>query len=62
VALTKLDVLDGFRAAAGVHGLPAGRRAADHLPAGMSAQARVEPVYETLEGWSGSTRRRTLLA
>ena len=28
----------------------------DHFPAGMGKQARCEPVYETLEGWSESTR------
>ena len=27
-----------------------------HLPAGMAAQAAAEPIYETLEGWSASTR------
>ncbi len=28
----------------------------DRLPAGSNAQSRVEPIYETLEGWSQSTR------
>ena len=27
----------------------------DHLPASQAAQARVEPVYVTLEGWKEST-------
>jgi adenylosuccinate synthase len=27
----------------------------DYLPASQGAQARVEPVYETLEGWKEST-------
>ncbi|MEL7027820.1 MAG: adenylosuccinate synthetase, partial [Pseudomonadota bacterium] len=27
----------------------------DSLPAGADAQARVRPVYETMEGWSQST-------
>ena len=27
----------------------------DDLPASQGAQARVEPVYETLEGWKGTT-------
>ncbi len=27
----------------------------EHLPAGQSDQARVEPVYETIQGWEGST-------
>jgi adenylosuccinate synthase len=26
-----------------------------HLPAGMRAQAAAVPIYETMEGWSGST-------
>ena len=27
-----------------------------HLPAGQAAQAAALPVYETIEGWTGSTR------
>src|SRR5207247_5559831 len=27
----------------------------DHLPAGEGAQARIEPVYETIEGWKQPT-------
>jgi len=27
----------------------------DRLPASQAAQARVQPVYETIEGWSGVT-------
>ena len=27
----------------------------DYLPAGQGAQARVVPVYETLEGWKDTT-------
>ena len=27
----------------------------DHLPAGEGAQARVEPIYETIEGWKEPT-------
>ena len=27
----------------------------EHLPAGQNDQARVEPIYETIEGWEGST-------
>ncbi|HMK41484.1 MAG TPA: adenylosuccinate synthase [Methyloceanibacter sp.] len=56
IALTKLDVLDelpelkicvGYR----LDGLPL-----DHLPAAQDAQARVQPIYETMEGWTQSTR------
>ena len=28
----------------------------DYVPAGMTAQAALEPVYETAEGWRESTR------
>ena len=28
----------------------------DELPASMTGQSRVDPVYETLEGWSESTQ------
>jgi adenylosuccinate synthase len=56
IALTKLDVLDGFSE---VKVCTAYRRhgaSYDHVPAGMTAQAEIEPVYETVEGWRGSTR------
>jgi len=55
IALTKLDILDGFdELKICTHYLLDGRRI-DRLPASQSAQARVEPVYESLEGWKGST-------
>jgi len=55
IALTKLDILDGFdEIRICVHYLLDGRRI-DRLPASQSAQDRVEPVYESLEGWRGST-------
>ena len=58
IALTKLDVLDD---------LPGGELKIcvgykldgvelDYLPAAQGAQARVEPIYETVEGWTESTR------
>ena len=28
----------------------------DHLPASAARQARVEPIYETMQGWQDSTR------
>ena len=56
IALTKLDVLDGFdEIKICVKYLLDGREIT-HLPASQSAQARVVPVYETLEGWKDSTR------
>ena len=55
VALTKLDVLDGFETLKVCVGYQVGDKILDHLPAGMTDQARATPVYETLEGWSEST-------
>jgi adenylosuccinate synthase len=55
VALTKLDVLDGFETLQVCTGYRLDGRELDHLPASMSMQARVEPIYEALEGWSEST-------
>ncbi|HMK88125.1 MAG TPA: adenylosuccinate synthase [Methylocystis sp.] len=55
LALTKLDILDGFEEIKiCTHYLLDGMRI-DRLPASQSAQSRVEPVYESLEGWRGST-------
>jgi adenylosuccinate synthase len=56
IALTKLDVLDGFetlQVGVGYHldGEKIGR-----LPAGHNAQARLQPIYQSFEGWTQSTR------
>jgi adenylosuccinate synthase len=56
LALTKLDVLDGLAELKVGVGYRIGDEIFRRLPAGMRAQAAAEPVYETLEGWSGSTR------
>ena len=56
IALTKLDVLDGFDPIQVCVRYRLDGREIDYLPAGESAQARVEPVYETIEGWGASTR------
>jgi adenylosuccinate synthase len=55
IALTKLDVLDGFESLRICTGYQLDDQVIDHLPAGQSAQARVTPIYEEIEGWSGST-------
>ena len=55
VALTKLDVLDGFDVLQVCTGYRLRGAPLDHLPAGMADQRACEPVYETLEGWSQST-------
>jgi adenylosuccinate synthase len=56
LALTKLDVLDGLPELKICVGYRIGDETFPHLPAAMRAQAAVVPIYETMEGWSGSTR------
>ena len=56
IALTKLDVLDGFEEIKVCVGYRSAGEQIDRLPAGQNAQAQVEPVWETFEGWSQSTR------
>ena len=55
IALTKLDVLDGFEELKVCTGYQLDGVEVDHLPAAQGAQLRLEPIYETLEGWSEST-------
>jgi adenylosuccinate synthase len=55
IALTKLDVLDGLEELKVCVGYKHKGETIDYLPYGMEDQANVEPVYETLEGWSEST-------
>jgi adenylosuccinate synthase len=55
LALTKLDILDGFERIDVCIGYKLDGREIDYMPAGEGAQARVEPIYETIEGWSGSS-------
>jgi adenylosuccinate synthase len=55
IALTKLDVLDGIpEIKVGVAYMLDGKRV-DRFPAAEEAQKRVEPIYESFEGWSDST-------
>ena len=56
IALTKLDVLDGFEEVKFCTAYRHGRETYDYFPAGMTVQAELEPVYESAEGWSESTR------
>jgi len=56
LALTKIDVLDGFKEIKVCTGYRLGKELLDRLPSSAEAQAAVEPVYETIEGWSDSTR------
>jgi adenylosuccinate synthase len=56
IALTKLDVLDGFDKLEVCVGYMLDGERIGRLPAGHNAQARLEPIYQTFEGWSQSTR------
>ena len=56
IALTKLDVLDGFETVKICTGYMLDGVKLDYLPAHSADQGRVEPVYEEIEGWPGSTR------
>jgi adenylosuccinate synthase len=55
VALTKLDILDPLPEIKVCIGYELDGERLDRLPAGQNQQARVKPVYETLEGWNAST-------
>ena len=56
IALTKLDVLDGFREVKICTGYKLDGKTLDYFPSGQADQAKVEPIYETMEGWSDTTR------
>ncbi|MBA3669747.1 MAG: adenylosuccinate synthase [Sphingomonas sp.] len=55
IALTKLDVLDGFDTIRICTGYTLDGKDYDYLPPHPADQARVEPVYEDFKGWSGTT-------
>jgi adenylosuccinate synthase len=55
IALTKLDVLDGFETIRICTGYELDGRVLDHLPTAADQQARCRPVYEEVDGWSAST-------
>ncbi|MEM9228375.1 MAG: adenylosuccinate synthase [Pseudomonadota bacterium] len=55
IALTKLDVLDGFESLQICTGYRLDGARIDYLPTAAEQQARVEPIYESLEGWSETT-------
>ncbi|MEM9060129.1 MAG: adenylosuccinate synthase [Pseudomonadota bacterium] len=57
IALTKLDVLDGFETLRICTGYRLDGEEIDYLPTAAAQQARVEPIYEEMPGWSGSTER-----
>ncbi|MGR3491412.1 MAG: adenylosuccinate synthase [Shimia sp.] len=55
IALTKLDVLDGFETIRICTGYDLDGERLDYLPTAADQQARVTPIYEEWPGWSGST-------
>ena len=55
IALTKLDVLDGLKEIKICIGYELDGERIDHLPASQGAQARCTPVYESVDGWEGTT-------
>src|SRR3546814_13338682 len=55
VALTKLDVLDGFDTIRICTGYRLRGKILDYFPAHAADQAAVEPIYEEMEGWHEST-------
>ena len=55
IALTKLDVLDGFETVKICTGYTIDGNKFDYLPPHAADQARVEPIYEDFKGWEGST-------
>ena len=56
IALTKLDVLDGFDTIRICVGYTLDGERLNRLRASANAQARIVPVYEDFEGWSESTQ------
>jgi adenylosuccinate synthase len=55
LALTKLDILDGLTELKVCVAYRLDGREIDYLPASERAQAEVEPIYETFEGWQAVT-------
>ena len=57
LALTKLDILDGFDEVKVCVGYKLEGREIDYLPGGERAQGSVEPIYETIDGWKEPTAK-----
>ena len=55
MALTKLDVLDGFEVLKICVGYDLNGTRLDHFPSDSGAQAACTPIYEEMPGWSEST-------
>ena len=57
LAQTKLDILDGLPELKVCVAYRLDGREIDYLPASERAQAAVEPIYETFEGWQAATAK-----
>ncbi len=57
IALTKLDILDGLKEIKIGIGYKLDGRFIEHFPSSEAQQARIEPVYESFEGWEGTTAK-----
>jgi adenylosuccinate synthase len=55
IALTKVDVLDGFETVRICTGYRLHGKILDYFPAHAADQAEVEPIYEEMDGWNGTT-------
>ena len=55
IALTKLDVLDGFETIKICTGYRLRGKEVDYLPSNAAEQAECEPIYEEMPGWSDTT-------
>ncbi|MDA9930609.1 adenylosuccinate synthase [Alphaproteobacteria bacterium] len=55
MALTKLDVLDGFETLKICIGYDVEGKQLDHFPSDAAAQALCKPIYDEMPGWSDST-------
>ncbi len=55
IALTKIDVLDGFDEVKICTGYRLRGETLDYFPAHAADQAEVEPIYETMPGWQETT-------
>lgn len=62
IALTKLDILDGFETLKICVGYKYNDTIYDYLPAATAIQEGVEPIYEEIPGWSESTHGKTTWA
>ena len=55
IALTKLDVLDGFDELKICIGYDLDGKRIDYMPASLTQMEKLEPIYQSLEGWKSST-------